>query len=84
LRGAPSRRAVPPTTTSNSCSGARALISPLPYGPDFDPIATAFGKLKALLRKAAESTVDGLWAAVGRIGAAFTPAECANHFSACG
>ena len=38
-----------------------------PYSPDFNPIENAFSKLKAHLRKAAERTVDGLWAAIGRI-----------------
>ena len=31
-----------------------------PYSPDFNPIENAFAKLKALLRKAAERSVDGL------------------------
>jgi hypothetical protein len=35
--------------------------------PDFNPIENAFAKLKALLRKAAERTVDGLRTAIGRI-----------------
>ena len=30
-----------------------------PYSPDLNPIEQAFAKLKALLRKAAERTVDG-------------------------
>ena len=38
-----------------------------PYSPDFNPIENAFATLKALLRKAAERTVDRLWAAIGRI-----------------
>ncbi len=41
-------------------------------------------KLKALLRKAAERTVEGLWTAIGRFLDAFTPTECANYFTACG
>jgi transposase len=41
-------------------AGARLLFLP-PYSPDFNPIEKAFSKLKALLRKAAERTVDGLW-----------------------
>ena len=45
--------------------GARLLFLP-PYSPDFIPIEMAFSKLKALLRKAAERTVEGLWAAIGR------------------
>jgi len=32
-----------------------------PYSPDFNPIENAFAKLKALLRKAAERTIGGLW-----------------------
>ena len=35
-----------------------------PYSPDFNPIENAFAKLKALLRNAAERTVDGLWTGV--------------------
>jgi hypothetical protein len=42
----------------------------------------AFAKLKALLRKAAERTVDGLWAAIGRLVDVFTPSECASYFAA--
>ena len=64
-------------------AGARILFLP-PYSPDFNPIENAFAKLKALLRKAAERTVEGLWAAIGRIADAFTPTESANCFSACG
>ena len=44
----------------------------------------AFSKLKALLRKAAERTVDRLWAAIGRLVDVFTPEECANYFEAAG
>ena len=44
----------------------------------------AFAKLKALLRKAAERTVDGLWAAIGRLIDTFTPKECVNFFNAAG
>ncbi len=64
-------------------AGASLLFLP-PYSPDFNPIENAFAKLKALLRKAAERTVDGLWTEIGRIADAFTPTECANYFSACG
>jgi len=64
-------------------AGARLLYLP-PYSPDFNPIEKAFSKLKALLRKAAERTVEGLWTAIGRLLDAFTPSECANYFVACG
>lgn len=52
--------------------------------PDFNPIENAFAKLTALLRKAAERTVDGLWAAIGRLIDLFPPNECRNYFSAAG
>jgi transposase len=55
-----------------------------PYSPDFNPIENAFAKLKALLRKAAERTIEGLWTAIGRLLDSFTPAECANYFAAAG
>ncbi len=45
-------------------AGATLLFLP-PYSPDFNPIEMAFAKIKALLKKAAERTVTGLW---GRIG----------------
>jgi transposase len=64
-------------------AGASLLYLP-PYSPDFNPIENAFAKLKALLRKAAERTVEGLWAAIGRLIDLFTPQECANYFSAAG
>jgi transposase len=64
-------------------AGAKLLFLP-PYSPDFNPIENAFSKLKALLRKAAERTVDGLWDVIGRLLNAFTPQECANYFAAAG
>ena len=66
-----------------AATGARLLYLP-PYSPDFKPIENAFAKLKALLRKAAEPTVDGLWDAIGPIIDLFTPSECANYFAAAG
>lgn len=44
----------------------------------------AFSKLKALLRKAAERSVSGLWAAIGRLIDLFTLTECRNFFQAAG
>ncbi len=55
-----------------------------PYSPDFNPIEKAFSKLKALLRKAAERTIDGLWNTIAKALNAFTPDECQNYFKACG
>lgn len=56
----------------------------LPYSPDFNPIEMAFSKLKALLQKAAERTVDGLWNAIGTLIGIFEPEECRNYFAAAG
>ncbi len=53
---------------------------------DFDPahLEMAFSKLKALLRKAAERTVEGLWDKIGEILSAITPRDCASFFAATG
>ena len=64
-------------------AGAHLLYLP-PYSPDFNPIENAFAKFKALLRKAAERTVDGLWNAIGHIVDTFTTRECRNYFNAAG
>jgi transposase len=63
--------------------GATLLYLP-PYSPDFNPIENAFSKLKALLRKAAERTVEGLWNRIGELLKEFSPTECANFFAAAG
>ena len=63
--------------------GARLEYLP-PYSPDFNPIENAFSKLKALLRKAAERSVDGLWNSIGRLLKLFAPNECQNYFKAAG
>ena len=68
---------------SIEAAGAEILFLP-PYSPDLNPIEMAFAKLKALLRKAAERTVDGLWDAIGRILETFQPQECRNYFAAAG
>src|SRR3954471_17590674 len=52
-----------------------------PYSPDLNPIEQAFAKLKTLLRKAAERTVDALWNTIGRLLELFPPTECANYFA---
>jgi transposase len=64
-------------------AGASLLYLP-PYSPDFNPIENAFAKLKALLRKAAKRTVEGLWSSIGGLLTAFKPAECRNYFAAAG
>jgi len=50
-----------------------------PYSPDLNPIELLFAKLKALLRKAAERTIEDLWRRIGSLLDAFTPSECAAY-----
>ena len=52
-----------------------------PYSPDLNPIEQTFAKLKALLRKAAARTVNGLWSTIGQLLDLFPPAECANYLA---
>jgi len=63
-------------------AGGTLLYLP-PYSPDLNPIEQAFAKLKALLRKARERTVEGLWAFLGRALDAFTAPECRNYLRHC-
>ncbi len=63
-------------------AGARLMFLP-PYSPDFNPIEKAFARLKAMLRKAGERTVSGLWSLIGELVDLFQPQECANYFSFC-
>lgn len=58
--------------------GARLLFLP-PYSPDLNPIEQVFAKLKLLLRKAAERSVETTWQRIGTLLDAFQPHECANY-----
>jgi transposase len=58
--------------------GARLLFLPA-YSPDLNPIEQVFAKLKTLLRKAAERTVEATWKRIGALLTYFTPNECANY-----
>ena len=60
-------------------AGASLLYLP-PYSPDLNPIEMAFAKLKALLRGAAERSVEALWTRIGQLLDAFSADECANYF----
>jgi transposase len=60
--------------------GAKLLYLP-PYSPDLNPIEQVFAKLKAMLRKAAERSVEGLWSTIGQLVDRFPPAECANYLA---
>jgi transposase len=59
-------------------AGAHLLFLPA-YSPDLNPIEQVFAKLKALLRDAAERTVDGLWRKVGQLLGTYSKSECANY-----
>jgi len=63
--------------------GARLWFLP-PYSPDLNPIEQVFAKLKALLRKAEERTVEDTWKRIGQLLDRFTPAECANYIKNAG
>ncbi len=62
----------PRVRQSIEAPGAELLLLP-PYSPDLNPVEMAFSRLKALLRKAAERTVDSLRAAIAPILETFTP-----------
>jgi transposase len=64
-------------------AGAKLFFLP-PYSPDLNPIEQAFAKLKTLLRKAAERTVEATWKRIGALLTCFTPQECANYFADAG
>ena len=64
-------------------AGATLRFLP-PYSPDFNPIEKAFSRLKAMLRKAGERTVSGLWSLIGKLVDIFQPQECVNYFRSCG
>ena len=57
---------------------ARRLFLP-PYSPDLNPIEQMLSKLKALIRKVAERTVEGTRRRTGELLNQFTLAERANY-----
>ena len=59
-------------------AGAKLFFLP-PYSPDLNPIEQVFAKLKHLMRKAAERTVEATWRRIGALLDHFTPEECANY-----
>jgi transposase len=64
-------------------AGAKLFFLP-PYSPDLNPIEQVFAKLKTLLRKAAERTVEATWRRIGALLDRFTPSECANYLANAG
>ncbi len=61
-------------------AGAKLFFLP-PYSPDLNPIEQVFAKLKHLLRKAQERTVEATWRRIGTLFPCFTPQECANYLA---
>jgi transposase len=59
-------------------AGAKLFFLP-PYSPDLNPIEQVFAKLKTLLRKADERTIEATWRRIGSLLDCFTPGECANY-----
>ena len=59
-------------------AGARLFFLP-PYSPDLNPIEQVFSKLKRLLRKAEERTLEATWRRIGDLLDHFQPNECANY-----
>lgn len=63
--------------------GAKLLYLPK-YSPDLNPIEQMFAKLKHLLRKAAERTVEATWKKIGELLDQFTAEECASYLENAG
>jgi len=63
--------------------GARLLFLP-PYSPDLNPIEQVFAKLKYLMRKAAERTVETTWKRIGKLLDCFKPDECQRYLANAG
>ncbi len=61
-------------------AGARLFFLP-PYSPDLNPIEQVFAKLKTLLRKAEERTVEATWRRIGELLDHFQPNECAKYLT---
>ncbi len=63
--------------------GAHLLFLP-PYSPDLNPIEQVFAKLKHLMRKAAERTIEATWRRIGKLLDQFSAQECGNYFKNAG
>ena len=55
-----------------------------PYSPDLNPIEMVFAKLKTMLRKADERSVENTWRRIGDLLGAFTESECAAYLKHAG
>jgi transposase len=64
-------------------AGARVLRLP-PYSPDFNPIEMAISKIKTVLRKLAERSVDGLFTGIGEALESIRPSDALSYIAHCG
>ena len=60
------------------------LEIPATLNPSFNPDEKAWSKTKAILRRMAQRTVDGLLAVIGQAISSITPQDCAEFFRHCG
>lgn len=58
--------------------GAKLIFLP-PYSPDLNPIEQVFAKLKHLMRKARERSVEAAWQRIGSLLNNFSATECSNY-----
>lgn len=59
-------------------AGAHLLFLPA-YSPDLNPIEMMCAKLKTLVRKAEERTIEATWRRIGTLLDQFKPDECAAY-----
>lgn len=78
--------------SSHKVAGVRQAIEAVgaelhflpPYSPDLNPIEKLFAKLKTLLRKAKQRTIEALWTEIANLLNLFSPEECQNYFLSSG
>ena len=64
-------------------AGIKLFFLP-PYSPDLNPIEEMFSKLKRLLRKCNERTVEATWRRGGKLLDEFSNDECKNYIRGSG
>ena len=64
-------------------AGARLIFLP-PYSPDLNPIEQVFAKLKHVMRKAAERSLEDTWKRVGATLEEFKREECGRYLIGAG
>ena len=85
FRGAELRYLPPYSPDLNPSKARRPLIRTMKWTPPAGGGGeNAFAKLKPLLRKAAQRTIDGLWTTIGKLLDRFSPAECQNYIENAG